>query len=66
MTTADEIKQAVLNLPEPEYAEIMDWLHGLAQEAWDRELEGDALAGRLDFLNAEAEQAKRDGTLKEL
>ena len=29
MTTADEIKQAVLSLPEAEYAKIMDWLHEL-------------------------------------
>ncbi len=35
MTTADEIKQAVLNLPEAEYVKIMDWLHELAEEAWD-------------------------------
>ena len=30
MTTTDEIKQAVLSLPEAEYAKIMDWLHELA------------------------------------
>ena len=39
MTTADEIKQAVLSLPEAEYAKIMDWLHELAEQAWDREFE---------------------------
>ena len=55
MTTADEIKQAVLSLPEAEYAKIMDWLHELAEEAWDREFEEDALAGKLDFLKAEVE-----------
>ena len=66
MTTADEIKQAVLSLPEAEYAKIMDWLHELAGEAWDREFEEDVLAGKLDFLKTEVEQAKREGTLKEL
>ena len=35
-------------------------------EQWDREFEKDAKAGRLDFLKAEVEQAKREGTLKEL
>ncbi len=35
-------------------------------EQWDRELAKDAEAGRLDFLKAEVEQAKREGTLKEL
>lgn len=66
VTTADEIKQAVLSLPEAEYAKLMDWMHELAEEAWDKQIEEDILAGRLDFLAAEAEQAKRDGTLKEL
>ena len=44
----------------------MDWLHELAEQAWDREFEEDALAGKLDFLKAEVEQAKREGTLREL
>ena len=66
MTTADEIKQAVLSLPEAEYAKIMDWLHELAEEAWDREFEEDVLSGKLDFLKAEVEQAKLEGKLKEL
>ena len=66
MTTADEIKQAVLSLSEAEYAKIIDWLHELAEDAWDREIEADAKAGRLDFLKAEVEQARREGTLKEL
>ena len=64
MTTADEIKQAVLNLPESEYSKIMEWLHELAEEAWDQRFEEDVLAGKLDFLKAEVEQAKREGTLK--
>ena len=66
MTSADEIKQAVLSLPEAEYTKVMDWLHELAEEAWDQQIEEDAKAGRLDFFKAEVEQAKRDGTLREL
>lgn len=61
MITADEIKQAVLSLPEAEYNKVLDWLHELAEDAWDKQIEEDILAGRLDFLAAEAEQAKRDG-----
>ena len=66
MTTADEIKQAVLSLPEAEYTKIMDWLHELAEDEWDRQFEEDVLAGRLDFLKAEVEQAKQEGKLTEL
>ena len=64
MTTADEIKQAVLSLPEAEYAKVMDWLHEFAEEAWDRELEEDVQAGKLDALAAEALEAKARGELK--
>ena len=64
MTTADEIKQAVLSLPEAEYAKIMDWLHELAEEAWDREFEEDVQAGKLDFLATDALEAKVKGELK--
>ena len=39
MTTAEEIKQAVLSLPEAEYAKIMDWLHELPEEAWEWQIE---------------------------
>ena len=62
MTTADEIKQAVLSLPETEYAKVLDWLHELAEDTWDKQIEDDILAERLDFLAADAEQAERDGT----
>ena len=63
MTSVAEIKQAILNLPEEEYAEIMDWLYSLEEAEWDRQIEEDAASGKLDFLKAEAEEAKRNGTL---
>ena len=44
----------------------MDWLHQLAEEAWDRQFQEDVLAGKLDFLKAEVEQAKQKGTLRGL
>ena len=66
MTTADEIKQAVLSLPAAEYAKVLDWLHELAEDAWDKQIEEDILAGRLDALTAEALEAKWRGVLREL
>ena len=63
MTSIAEIKQAILNLPEEEYAEVIDWLYSLEEEEWDRHIEEDAASGKLDFLKAEAEEAKRNGTL---
>ena len=66
MDTVEQIQQAVLNLPEAEYAKLMDWLHELAEDAWDKQIEEDILAGRLDFLAAEALEAKARGELRDL
>ena len=66
MRTVTELQQAITSLPEAECAKVMDWLHELAEDAWDREIEADAKAGRLDFLAAEALEAKRQGTLRAL
>ena len=66
MTTIAKIKQAILNLPKVEYAEIVEWLHELEEEEWDRQIEADAKAGRLDALAAEAWEAKAKGTLIDL
>ena len=67
MTTAQEIKQAILDLPEAEYAELVEWLYELSEaawEEWDRQFEEDALSGKLDFLAAEAWEAKERGELR--
>ena len=66
MTTIAEIKQAILNLPKVEYAEIVEWLHELEEEEWDRQIEADSEAGKLDALVAEALEAKARGALGEL
>ena len=62
--TVAEIKQTILDLPVADYAELMKWLDELAEDPWDRQIEEDAKAGRLDFLKEEALEAKRKGTLR--
>ena len=66
MTSVPEIKQAILDLPKAEYAELMEWLREVDEEECDRQIEADALAGKLDFLAAEAWDAKANGTLTDL
>lgn len=66
MATIRELQQAILNLPEEDYAELLRWLLELDWERWDRELEEDAQAGRLDALAAEALEAKAKRLLKPL
>ena len=66
MTSVAEIKQAILDLSEEEYAEIVDWFYSLEEEEWDRQFEEDVKAGRLDALAAEALEAKANGDLQPL
>ena len=63
MTSVAEIKQAILDLSEEEYAEIVDWFYSLEEEEWDRQFEEDVKAGRLDALAAKALEAKANGDL---
>ena len=63
MTSIAEIKQAILELNEADYVELRRWFSELDWEKWDRELEEDVAAGRLDFLKEEALEAKKNGTL---
>ena len=61
-----ELETAVERLDEKNYGEFRKWFLEHDWEVWDRELETDAAAGRLDFLAREARDAKRCGKLREL
>ena len=66
MVSVTEIQEAILALPEADYVRLRQWLSELDWEAWDRQIESDSRDGKLDLLIADAEQAKRRGTLQEL
>ena len=61
-----EIRQAILELPREEYDELVRWLNELEADEWEKLIERDSLEGRLDFLVEEAEEAKENGTLRDL
>jgi hypothetical protein len=54
MSRIDEIERALENLSDEEFAQIARRIHALEQERWEKELDGDATAGKLDFLRDEA------------
>ena len=62
----DDIKQAIIDLPGEEYSELRKWIADRDWEAWDREIEADSAAGKLNFLLAEAEEDEDLGTLQDL
>jgi len=66
MSKIDELKADIERLPDGEVAELFRWLSEKAWERWDKEIEADFAAGRLDFLVREAHEAKAKGTLKEI
>ena len=55
--TLHEIEEQVAALPDAELAKFRDWFEELAMERWDRQIEADATAGKLDFL---ADEVRRE------
>jgi len=66
MTTAQEIEQAVAQLPEPELERFRSWFEEFDAEAWDRQFEKDAQSGKLDRLAEEALRDLQEGRCTEL
>ncbi len=66
MKTVAEIQQAILELPESDYAQLTRWFQERDWERWDADIAEDSRAGRLDYLVKQADKAKADGTLREL
>ena len=66
MSKVDKIKTEIESLPTEEFSELVRWLSEKDWERWDKEIEADSDAGRLDFLVREAAEAKAKGTLKDL
>jgi hypothetical protein len=66
MSKIDELKAEIERLPGEEFAELFRWLSEKDWERWDKQIEADSRAGRLDFLEREAREEKAKGTLKGL
>ena len=61
-----EIKSAVDQLSPNEFAELIAFLRERDSAAWDRELEADIAAGRLDSVLREVDDDIRAGRVSEL
>jgi hypothetical protein len=64
--TVEEIKQAISALPPEELHELRDWYEQFDAQLWDRQIEADVVAGRLDDLAEAAIRAFRKGETTEL
>ena len=63
MMTVPEIKQAILALPEAEFSQLMKWVWEHDWERWDRQLQEDIKAGRLEFLKEKVLEARKQGSI---
>jgi len=61
MSTIEEIEDAVRRLSPEDLATFREWFAHLDADAWDRQIEKDVAAGRLDALAEEALNDLREG-----
>lgn len=66
MSTVLEIESAISKLSREELAAFRTWFEDFDAEAWDRQFEEDARAGRLDALAEEALRDLREGRCTDL
>ena len=66
MSTVAEIEKALQTLPVEDARKIADWLQEYLDEKWDRQIDGDIAAGRLDKLADKATQDYHAGRVKPL
>jgi hypothetical protein len=56
-----EIEMAIMRLPAPDFSELREWFEEYAAQMWDKQIEKDLKAGRLDALLAEVDQEYEAG-----
>jgi hypothetical protein len=66
MMKVKKLEQEVEKLNRSELAAFRKWFQAYDSERWDREIEGDVRAGRLEKLAKEALAAHKVGKSKEL
>ena len=66
MSTVQEIESAIARLDPKDVQAVADWLQAYREALWDRQIEADAKAGRLDKLMEEAKQDYQAGRCKPL
>jgi hypothetical protein len=66
MTKIEKIEQDVRKLKRDDLSAFRRWFREFDSDEWDRQIEEDVLAGKLDKLAEEALAAHRAGKSKEL
>lgn len=64
--SVQEIEREIENLPVREIHELADWLAERRNQLWDKQIEEDVKAGRLDALINRAKGQNRQGLTRPL
>jgi hypothetical protein len=63
-TAVEKIESAILKLSPQELTQLAEWVLDLDEQQWDRQIESDAAAGKLDFLAKEALLELENGEIR--
>jgi hypothetical protein len=66
MTQIETIQAEIESLSREDFARLREWIAERDWQNWDRQIERDSAAGKLDFLREEAHAAKQQGKLRDL
>ena len=66
MTQIEAIQAEIECLSSEDFARLREWIAERDWQDWDRKIERDSAAGKLDFLREEVQAAKQQGELREL
>lgn len=54
MSTVEEIEAAIERLPRDQFLRLLAWFKSRFEDEWDREIDADIKAGKLDQIACEA------------
>jgi succinate dehydrogenase flavin-adding protein (antitoxin of CptAB toxin-antitoxin module) len=66
MTTLAEIQSAVTELSDEERAKLREWLEEYDADLWDKQIEEDFAAGRLDAILTKVDEDIKEGRIRPL
>ena len=65
MSMVEKIEQDIEGLPGKDFDRLAAWVDRRRNEKWDRQMDEDAAAGRLDFLFEEVQAECKSGKLRD-
>lgn len=65
MSKVERIESEISKLSAAEARQVAKWLEEFLADEWDKQIEADAKAGKLDFLFDDAEAERNAGSLRD-